>query len=165
MSLLPLLFDEIAPRPSRNWITALQPEEVIHPIRNVLSQLAHLDKDLSIQVDKDKFQANVDVQQFKPEEITVKLEGDNTVIIEGKHEEKQDEHGFISRHFVRRYVLPEDVDAQKLQSRLSSDGVLSISAPKKPEGKQIESKQIPITFTGPVKSVEQKGQQGDAKKA
>ncbi|XP_066153993.1 protein lethal(2)essential for life-like [Euwallacea fornicatus] len=166
MALLPLLFDDLArPSPHDNWISLFrQPEELLHPLRSVLNQIAALDKDNSIQVDKDKFQANVDIQQFKPEEITVRLEGDNTVIVEGKHEEKQDEHGFISRHFVRRYVLPDDVDAQKVQSRLSSDGVLSISAPKKPDGKQIESKQIPISLTGPLKTVEQKGQQGETKK-
>ncbi|KAL1502293.1 hypothetical protein ABEB36_007459 [Hypothenemus hampei] len=164
MSLIPMLFDDfVCPARRNNW--AFQPEEVIQPLRNVLNQLAHLEKDNSISVDKDKFQANVDVQQFKPEEITVRLEGDNTVIVEGKHEEQKDEHGFISRHFVRRYILPEDCDAQKVQSKLSSDGVLSISAPKKPDGKQIESKQIPITLTGPVGKVEQKQQDGNEKKA
>ncbi|KAJ8963110.1 hypothetical protein NQ318_018575 [Aromia moschata] len=50
-------------------------------------------------------QVILDVQQFAPNEIVVKTNG-NSIIVEGKHEEKQDEHGFISRHFVRRYVLP-----------------------------------------------------------
>lgn len=70
------------------------------------------------------------MQQFAPNEITVKAV-DNTVVVEGKHEEKQDEHGFISRHFVRRYVLPKDVELNNITSSLSSDGVLTISAPKK----------------------------------
>lgn len=55
--------------------------------------------------EREKFLINLDVQQFGPNEITVTTV-DNTVVVEGKHEEKQDEHGFISRHFVRRYVLP-----------------------------------------------------------
>nr|AHE77371.1 small heat shock protein [Lissorhoptrus oryzophilus] len=139
-------------------------EDIVSPLKSALSTLAQIDKDNSITLDKDQFQANIDVQQFKPGEITVKLTDDNTVTVEGKHEEKQDEHGFISRHFVRRYVLPEDCDVKKVQSKLSSDGVLSISAPKKPESKKDDYKQIPITMTGPVKSVEQQPKEDESKR-
>jgi crystallin, alpha B len=38
----------------------------------------------------------VDVTQFRPEEITVKTT-DKNVIIHGKHEERTDQHGFVSR--------------------------------------------------------------------
>lgn len=75
-------------------------------------------------------QVILDVQQFSPDEITVKTV-DNDVIVEAKHEEKQDEHGYISRHFVRRYVLPPSHDLVNVTSTLSSDGVLTITAPKK----------------------------------
>lgn len=160
MSLLPFFCDELpnaCPASRRGWVSLFSPEEAIHPLRNtLLSQLASLDKDTSITVDKDKFQANIDVQQFKPEEISVKLADDNTVTIEGKHEEKEDEHGYISRHFVRRYVIPKDCDIKKLHSKLSTDGVLSISAPKKPARKEVEYKQIPIIRTGPIRDVQQK---------
>ena len=53
------------------------------------------------------------------------------VVVEGKHEERADDHGYISRHFVRRYVLPEHYNMEQLNSSLSSDGVLTITAPKK----------------------------------
>jgi crystallin alpha B len=75
-------------------------------------------------------QVILDVQQFSPSEITVKTIN-NTVIVEGKHEEKQDEHGYVSRHFVRRYVLPSDIELNDIVSSLSSDGVLTVTAPKK----------------------------------
>lgn len=52
-------------------------------------------------------QVILDVQQFTPNEITVKTT-EKHIIVEGKHEEKADEHGFISRHFVRRYQLPRE---------------------------------------------------------
>lgn len=78
----------------------------------------------------DLWQVILDVQQFSPEEITVKTVG-NQVIVEAKHEERQDEHGFVSRHFVRRYVLPASHDVINITSSLSSDGVLTITAPKK----------------------------------
>ena len=89
---------------------------------------------------------NLDVQQFKPDELTVKTVN-NFVIVEGKHEERQDEHGFISRQFQRRYKLPVDVEADTVVSQLSSDGVLTVFAPKKalsaPAGERI----VPISHT------------------
>lgn len=56
-------------------------------------------------IDKERFQVNLDVQQFGPHEISVKTV-DDFIVVEGKHEERQDEHGFVSRQFVRRYQLP-----------------------------------------------------------
>nr|CAD7404388.1 unnamed protein product [Timema cristinae] len=102
----------------------------------------------SITTEKDKFQSPqcecklspvaqfymsqviLDVQQFSPSEITVKTVG-NEVIVEAKHEEKQDEHGYVSRHFLRRYLLPTDIEVKDVVSSLSSDGVLTVTAPKK----------------------------------
>lgn len=90
----------------------------------------------------------LDVQQFHPEEIKVKVVGKN-VIIEGKHEEKEDEHGWISRQFTRKYLVPEQCDIDQLSSSLSSDGVLIISAPRKqlPEEEKKE-RVIQIEHTG-----------------
>ena len=34
----------------------------------------------------------------------------------------------ITRHFVRKYTLPKDFDAEKLTSSLSSDGILTVKA-------------------------------------
>uniref|UniRef100_A0A8C0UAE3 Heat shock protein family B (small) member 1 n=1 Tax=Cyanistes caeruleus TaxID=156563 RepID=A0A8C0UAE3_CYACU len=44
----------------------------------------------------DSWKVTLDVNHFAPEELVVKTK-DNIVEITGKHEEKQDEHGFISR--------------------------------------------------------------------
>lgn len=46
----------------------------------------------TLNVDNDKLQIILDVQQFTPNEITVKTT-DKFVVVEGKHEEKADEHG------------------------------------------------------------------------
>ncbi|XP_011058354.1 PREDICTED: protein lethal(2)essential for life-like isoform X1 [Acromyrmex echinatior] len=97
----------------------------------------------TIQLDNDNFQVILDVQQFSPDEITVKTI-DNHVVVEAKHEEKQDEHGYISRHFVRRYVLPPSHDLVNITSTLSSDGVLTVTAPKKV--RSIEPRQFALTF-------------------
>lgn len=89
---------------------------------------------------------NLDVQQFSPEELHVKVV-DDCLIIEGKHEEKEDEHGYISRQFQRRYVLPEGHDLHHAHTKLSSDGILSVSVPKV---NAIENKErvLPIVHTG-----------------
>merc|ERR1712121_107476 len=91
----------------------------------------------------EKFAVNLDVPQFKPEELTVNVK-DNLLTVEGKHEEKQDDHGYISRHFVRKYTIPSHIDAEKLASNLSAQGVLSIEAPKKAPP-AAAGKSIPVT--------------------
>lgn len=80
-------------------------------------------------VGKDGFQVCMDVAQFKPSELNVKVV-DNSIVVEGKHEEREDDHGYITRHFVRRYALPQGYEADKVASTLSSDGVLTVSVPK-----------------------------------
>ena len=91
----------------------------------------------SIQSDRNEFKINLDVQQFKPEELKVKI-SEGYVVVEGKHEERSDQHGYISRQFIRRYKVPEDVDEPSIVSSLSSDGVLTLKAPKKVFGNIIE---------------------------
>ncbi|XP_058835615.1 protein lethal(2)essential for life-like [Topomyia yanbarensis] len=114
------------------------------------------DSGSSVNITGDKFQINLDVQQFSPEEITVKAT-DKCITVEGKHEEKQDEHGFIERHFVRRYMLPAGHDHNGIVSSLSSDGILSITAPKKALPPPAEEKAIPIVQTGqPMKKLPEK---------
>ncbi|XP_058835625.1 protein lethal(2)essential for life-like [Topomyia yanbarensis] len=114
------------------------------------------DSGSTVDVTGDKFQINLDVQQFSPEEITVKAT-DKAIVVEGKHEEKQDEHGFIERHFVRRYMLPAGHDQNNIVSSLSSDGILTITAPKKAIPPPAEEKTIPIVRTGqPMKKLPEK---------
>lgn len=101
-------------------------------------------------IGKDGFQVCMDVGQFKPSEITVKVV-DNTVRVEGKHEEREDDHGYISRHFVRRYTLPKGYEADKVASTLSSDGVLTVSVPKPQlEDKSTNERVIQIQQVGPA---------------
>ncbi|KAG8222843.1 hypothetical protein J437_LFUL007551 [Ladona fulva] len=114
------------------------------PWRHVTGQRSGVS---SVQTNKDNFQVMLDVQQFSPEEISVKTV-DNCVVVEGRHEEKQDEHGFVSRHFIRRYVLPEGIRPETITSSLSSDGVLTITAPKALPMPAVNERMVPITQTG-----------------
>ncbi|XP_053953092.1 heat shock protein 23-like [Anastrepha ludens] len=113
-------------------------------------QLRKFKKDLPIAtVGKDGFQANMDVQQFKPSELSVKVVDDH-IVVEGKHEEREDDHGYISRHFVRRYALPKGFQADKVVSTLSSDGVLTVSVPKPAIEDKSNERVIQIQQTGPA---------------
>ncbi|XP_050685662.1 protein lethal(2)essential for life-like [Leptidea sinapis] len=163
MSLLPYVLDDWPYGPSRlldqDFGLALTPDDILTVAAPLVSrdyfrpwrQLAAAARDIgsSIKSDKDKFQLNLDVQHFAPEEITVKT-ADGFIIVEGKHEEKKDEHGYISRQFVRRYALPKECNMEAVESRLSSDGVLTVTAPKQTSALKNE-KSIPIQQTGPVR--------------
>jgi len=94
--------------------------------------------------DHNKFEVRLDVKHFKPEEIKVKTI-DNYIVISGKHEERADEHGFITREFTRRYALPHRCDPQMIVSSLKSDGILTIEAPKSPlDELKANERHIPI---------------------
>ncbi|XP_036335479.1 heat shock protein 27-like [Rhagoletis pomonella] len=118
-------------------------------------------------VGKDGFQVCMDVSQFKPKELTVKTV-DKTVIVEGKHEEREDDHGLIQRHFIRKYTLPKDYDPKDVVSTISSDGVLTVKAPP-PPSKAIKANEriVQIQQTGPahlsVKAPEEAANEGKPK--
>lgn len=91
-----------------------------------------------------EFKVSLNVSQFKPEELDVKVVGD-CIVVHGKHEEKSDEHGFVSREFTRRYMLPKSCEMDTVSSSLTPDGVLTITAPKKAlEAPPAQERQIPI---------------------
>lgn len=73
----------------------------------------------------DKYQIMVDVSHFNPEEISVKMV-DNAIVVTGKHEDKADNYGYVSRQFSRKYLLPADVEPESVSSTLSADGILTI---------------------------------------
>ncbi|XP_041667413.1 heat shock protein beta-1-like [Cheilinus undulatus] len=81
-----------------------------------------------VQTGQDSWRISLDVNHFSPEEITITTK-EGYLQISGNHEERQDEHGSVSRCFTRKYKLPQGVDLQHISSSLSSDGVLSIEAP------------------------------------
>jgi len=97
--------------------------------------------------DKDSFQVKLDASHFKPEEIEVKVVG-NDVTIHARHEERHDDNGYASREFTRRYHIPEECDAERVSSSLSTNGFLQVTAPKKPiEGPKGLERIIPIQIS------------------
>lgn len=92
----------------------------------------------------DDFQVALNVKSFKPEEVSVKVKG-REIIVEGKHEERQDDHGYVSRQFTRRYVLPEPFDPDTVATYLDGTGKMTIKALKpKPVEDEKKERVIPI---------------------
>ncbi|KAL1138687.1 hypothetical protein AAG570_008749 [Ranatra chinensis] len=186
MSLLSLLLDEVERnrRPffgdlyDQNFALGLLHDDVLHPASTLLSvplrsvplrsgyvrpwrAMVAGDSGVSnIKYDPKGFKVSLDVQQFKPEELNVKVV-DDYLVVEAKHEERSDEHGFVSRQFTRRYKLPKDIDSKALTSKLSSDGVLQLEAPKKTPSHS-NTREIPIVHTN--KPAVENASTGDQKK-
>jgi crystallin alpha B len=87
------------------------------------------------------------VKDFSPDELAVHFNSNNELIIEGNHEEKPDEHGYITRRFKRRYDVPSDIIEEKMVCSISSDGILKVHVPRVQQPKATH-KQIPIVQTG-----------------
>ncbi|KAK9975165.1 hypothetical protein ABG768_023222 [Culter alburnus] len=73
----------------------------------------------------------VNVHSFKPEELNVKTR-DGFVEVSGKHEEKQDEGGIVTKNFTKKIQIPSDVDPLTVFASLSPEGVLIIEARQTP---------------------------------
>ncbi|XP_034451257.1 heat shock protein beta-1 [Hippoglossus hippoglossus] len=74
------------------------------------------------------WRVNLDVAHFSPAELSLSVK-DGFLEVGGRHEERQDEHGFIARCFTRKYRLPAEIDVTKITSTLSVDGILTVEAP------------------------------------
>ncbi|KAK2879620.1 hypothetical protein Q8A73_023432 [Channa argus] len=94
-----------------------------------------------MRMEKDRFVIYVDVKHFSPDELSVNV-SDEFITIHAKHEDRQDDHGFVSREFLRKYRLPAGISAADVTSTLSYDGVLTITAPRSSPGLE---RSIPIS--------------------
>ncbi|XP_027888019.1 crystallin, alpha B, b isoform X1 [Xiphophorus couchianus] len=95
-----------------------------------------------MRMEKDRFVIYLDVKHFSPDELSVSV-SDEFITVHAKHEDRQDDHGFVSREFLRKYRLPSGVLGADITSNLSSDGVLTITAPRPCLGPDCN---IPISF-------------------
>jgi crystallin alpha B len=92
----------------------------------------------------DDFKVTFDVKSFNPEEISVKVKG-REILVDGKHDERADEHGFVSRQFTRRYVVPNEYDIDTVATYLDGEGKMTVKASKpKPVVDTSSERVIPI---------------------
>lgn len=103
------------------------------------------DNSMGIVPRKDAFEVSLDVSGYKPEELVVNLNNDQLTLT-GKHEEKSsDGTRYVSRQFMRKYQLPQGVEAEKMKSSLAADGrTLRVEAPRSLSD-QLHDTRIPIT--------------------
>jgi HSP20 family protein len=92
---------------------------------------------VDVQEEKDRFVVKADLPGVKPDEIDVTAEkGVLTLRGERKSEKKEHSEGYerlerVTGSFVRRFALPENVQADAIKAKFTH-GVLEISIPKQP---------------------------------
>merc|ERR1712198_415245 len=69
----------------------------------------------------DEYKLALNMQQYSPEDITIKLNGQELTIEAASHGEK----------FKQKHVIPDNINLDDMSSSFSSDGVLVVKAPKK----------------------------------
>ncbi|XP_037777725.1 uncharacterized protein LOC119574520 [Penaeus monodon] len=79
--------------------------------------------------DQHGYKVVLDVHDFMDRDIKVKVVDNKEVVVEGRAE-KNDGALRSSKSFCRRFTFPGAVDMNAVTSAMSSDGVLTISAPK-----------------------------------
>lgn len=89
-------------------------------------------------VGREGFQLCLDVQNFAPNEISVRAV-DGFIEVNAKHNEHEDEH---------RYRLPKEFNMEDVVSNISSDGILTIQAPR---ASTANKGQMKIQLIGPVR--------------
>jgi len=107
--------------------------------RDVYSKIrsSKIDEDLyasqALQItEKDgKFQAVMDVKDFNPADLQVRVV-DDRVVVEGKYEKKsEDGSSMSSKSFLKEFTMPGTADIDSISTALSRDGVLTVKAPKR----------------------------------
>jgi len=105
----------------------------------------------SAETSPDTFTKKLNLKSFKPEDIQIRVTTDKQVIVEAKHEVREEKDGFQSyqlREFKKSLDVPENVNIEELTSSFNEQGDLTISAPllALPEPKKTEEINLPVTF-------------------
>jgi len=78
-----------------------------------------------------RFNCVMDVKDFNPNQLQVKVVEDR-VVVEGKYEKKSaDGSSTSSKSFHKEFTLPASADLDLVSTALSKDGVLTVRAPKR----------------------------------
>lgn len=134
-----------------SWLNECPAFRLLH--QDLVGQLAQPNEiDEDPRITEDGIEVNLNVEHFKPDEIEVTAEK-GFVIVHGKHEERKDDQGYVSREFTRRYSLPDCCSAEHIVSSLSTDGVLKVKALKTPTVKDSSERRVSVQITGPVRLI------------
>jgi len=95
---------------------------------------------LQVSCSNDKFMIQLELPGFLPEDFSLKTK-DDIILLEACHEGKACEGESTSRKFTKELKVPEGVCKDQLQSTYSSEGILTISAPRQlnvPKGAEVQ---------------------------
>jgi len=86
---------------------------------------------LQVTEQEGRFQCVMDVKDFNPNNLQVKVVEDR-VVVEGKYEKKsEDGSSMESKSFYKEFTLPQSANLELVSTALSKDGVLTVRAPKR----------------------------------
>merc|ERR1719411_1404897 len=91
------------------------PPELSHKVQNTEATVLLKVKE------GDEYKLALNMQQYSPEDITIKLNGQELTIEAASHGEK----------FNQKHIIPDNINLDAMSSSFSSDGVLVVKAPKK----------------------------------
>lgn len=92
-------------------------------------------------------QLSLDVSDFKPEDLKIKLQDDN-LLVEGVCEHSGKD-SYRRNHFKRWFKLPEDCKLEEIKSRLTEDNQLLIELPTRKPVENNHTRSIPIEMDKP----------------
>jgi len=101
-----------------------------------LNEAAH---NIQVSASNDKFQVQLELPGFAPEDFSLKTK-DDIVIIDAVHDNKDEDGSSGQRRFTREFKMPAGVVREQLASTYSGKGILTVSAPRvltAPDGAQI----------------------------
>ncbi|XP_063586539.1 uncharacterized protein LOC134764004 [Penaeus indicus] len=88
------------------------------------------DQAFSVTSDSASLKIVLDVYDFMRGDVKVKVVDEKELVVEGRVEKEEGSSSVSSHSFRRRYSLPHRTDMTHITSVMSSDGILTITAPK-----------------------------------
>jgi len=101
-----------------------------------LGEAAH---NIQVSASNDKFQIQLELPGFSPEDFSLKTK-DDLIVVEAVHETKGEDGSSQTRSFTKEFKMPAGVVTEKLSSTYSGEGILNVSAPRvvsAPDGAQV----------------------------
>jgi len=109
------MFDEYVPSSVQQWWN--RPSWINN------YSMVRPEKDIKVEYNDKHFSIKLDVADYNPEDLSVKVSGDR-LFISGKHSEKKDKYGYISQEFTRHFVIPDDVDPDSIDSSYNGEELI-----------------------------------------
>jgi len=101
-----------------------------------LGEAAH---NIQVSASNDKFQIQLELPGFAPEDFSLKTK-DDIIVVEAVHDTKNEDGSSNSRKFSKEFKMPGGVVSEQLASTYSGTGILTVSAPRiidAPEGAEV----------------------------